>query len=169
MSHGDVVRQLPEDFSAIARSSDHLIVAFENQKEKIFGLQYHPEVSHSEKGMETLKRFLMDICGLKQNWTMENLLEIEQQKIRERIEDDDHAICALSGGVDSAVAAVLVHGVIGDRLHCVFVDNGLLRYKARYSKNSRYRIAFRKRKEWMKCSNNVCICQYRSWIVPRRH
>lgn len=81
--------------------------------------------------METLRYFLFDVCGIAANWKMENLLDEEIKIIKETVGPDDHVICALSGGVDSTVAATLVHKAIGDRLHCVFVDNGLLRYKIR--------------------------------------
>ena len=159
MSHGDEAVRLPEGFKAVARSAQGAIVAVENPGRKIYGLQYHPgewhhfpppsllqgallgepppfllpaaEVVHSVRGKETIARFLHDLCGLKSDWKMENVLELELAKIRAQVGPNDHAICALSGGVDSTVAATLVHKVLGDRLHCVFVDNGLLRYKER--------------------------------------
>lgn len=129
MSHGDEAVKLPEGFQAIARSEQGAIVAIENPERKMFGLQYHPEVTHSEKGLDTLKHFLFNICKGRGNWKMQNVLDEQLQLIRQQIGPDKHAICALSGGVDSCVAATLVHLAIGDRLHCVFVDNGLLRYK----------------------------------------
>lgn len=129
MSHGDEAVALPEGFQCIAKSDQGAIVAIEDPKRRFFGLQYHPEVVHSEKGAETIKRFLFDISDLKGDWKMENVLEEEMNKIRALVGPEDHVICALSGGVDSTVAATLVHRVLGDRLHCVFVDNGLLRYK----------------------------------------
>jgi len=129
MSHGDEAVKLPEGFRAIARSEQGAIVAIENPEKKMFGLQYHPEVTHSEKGLDTLKHFLFNICEGRGNWKMQNVLDEQLQLIREQIGPENHAICALSGGVDSCVAATLVHLAIGDRLHCVFVDNGLLRYK----------------------------------------
>lgn len=104
------------------------IVGIENPTRRIYGLQYHPEVVHSERGKETLQRFLFDLCQLTGDWKMESVLQEEMEKIRKQVGPTDHVICALSGGVDSTVAATLVHRVLGDRLHCVFVDNGLLRY-----------------------------------------
>ena len=104
------------------------IVGIENPTNRIYGLQYHPEVVHSERGKETLHRFLFDLAQLSGDWKMENVLHEEMDKIRAQVGPTDHVICALSGGVDSTVAATLVHRVLGDRLHCVFVDNGLLRY-----------------------------------------
>ena len=129
MSHGDEVTQVPEGFRVVGRSEESMVVAIEHDVQKIYGLQYHPEVSHSVRGQQMLQRFVKDICKLESNWTMGCVLKTEREKIATRIPEEDHVICALSGGVDSTVAAVLVHGVVGDRLHCVFVDNGLLRYK----------------------------------------
>lgn len=85
------------------------------------------QVTHSPEGMETLKYFLFDLCGITAGWKMEDVLEEELKVIKSTVKPDEHVICALSGGVDSTVAATLVHKAIGDRLHCVFVDNGLLR------------------------------------------
>ncbi|KAG7670965.1 hypothetical protein KSW81_004393 [Nannochloris sp. 'desiccata'] len=128
MSHGDEAAKLPEGFTCVARSEQGAVVGIENPERKIFGLQYHPEVMHSERGAETLKHFLFDIAKMTGDWKMENVLEEEMEKIKNSVGPTDHVICALSGGVDSTVAATLVHRVLGDRLHCVFVDNGLLRY-----------------------------------------
>lgn len=104
-------------------------MGIENPTRRIYGLQYHPEVVHSERGKETVQRFLFELCKLTGDWKMESVLQEEMEKIRQQVGPTDHVICALSGGVDSTVAATLVHRVLGDRLHCVFVDNGLLRYK----------------------------------------
>lgn len=129
MSHGDEVKQLPAGFSVVATSDQGSIVGIEDAKRKLFGLQYHPEVVHSEKGHALLRHFLFKIACVPADWKMENVLQLEMRKIGELVGPEEHVICALSGGVDSTVAATLVHKVIGDRLHCVFVDNGLLRYK----------------------------------------
>lgn len=129
MSHGDETKVLPEGFRAVAKSEAGAIVGIENPEKKIYGFQYHPEVTHSEKGLETLRHFLLEVCGLEANWSMADVLEDQLAKIKAQIPEGEHAICALSGGVDSAVAATLVHKAIGDRLHCCFVDNGLLRFK----------------------------------------
>ena len=128
MSHGDEAAQLPEGFTCVARSEQGAVVGIENPSRSIFGLQYHPEVAHSERGAATLKHFLFNVAKMTGDWKMENVLEEEMEKIRAAVGPTDHVICALSGGVDSTVAATLVHRVLGDRLHCVFVDNGLLRY-----------------------------------------
>eukprot|EP00195_Chlamydomonas_chlamydogama_P016056 CAMPEP_0202890436 /NCGR_PEP_ID=MMETSP1392-20130828/832_1 /ASSEMBLY_ACC=CAM_ASM_000868 /TAXON_ID=225041 /ORGANISM="Chlamydomonas chlamydogama, Strain SAG 11-48b" /LENGTH=536 /DNA_ID=CAMNT_0049574005 /DNA_START=190 /DNA_END=1800 /DNA_ORIENTATION=- len=129
MSHGDEAVKLPEGFSAVAKSHQGAIVAIENPTRKIYGFQFHPEVMHTEGGMDMIKHFLTDISGVAADWTMGQVLEEQLRKIAELVGPEDHAICALSGGVDSTVAATLVHKVLGERLHCVFVDNGLLRYK----------------------------------------
>ncbi|KAL5174267.1 GMP synthase [glutamine-hydrolyzing] [Glycine soja] len=131
MSHGDEAVTLPDGFHVVARSDQGAVAAIENPSAKLYGLQYHPEVTHSEEGMETLQRFLFDVCGVGAGWKMEDVMEEEIKVIKETVGPDEHVICALSGGVDSTVAATLVHKAIGDRLHCVFVDNGLLRYKER--------------------------------------
>ncbi|KAL6640073.1 hypothetical protein ACP70R_015826 [Stipagrostis hirtigluma subsp. patula] len=131
MSHGDEVVRLPEGFEVVARSLQGAVAAIENRERRFYGLQYHPEVTHSPQGMETLRRFLFDVCGIKADWKMQDVLDEEIKTIQSMVGPDEHVICALSGGVDSTVAATLVHKAIGDRLHCVFVDNGLLRYKER--------------------------------------
>ena len=129
MSHGDEATALPPGFRCVGKSDAGAVVAIEDPARKLFGLQYHPEVTHSERGFETIKRFLFDIAGLTAGWSMQNVLDEQIALVKEKVGPDAHVICALSGGVDSAVAATLVHRAIGDRLHCCFVDNGLLRYK----------------------------------------
>ncbi|KAL6176319.1 hypothetical protein ACLB2K_052953 [Fragaria x ananassa] len=129
MSHGDEVAQLPEGFEVAAQSQQGVVAAIESPARRFYGLQYHPEVTHSPGGMETLTYFLFNVCGVSAGWKMENVMEEEIKVINSAVAPEDHVICALSGGVDSTVAATLVHKAIGDRLHCIFVDNGLLRYK----------------------------------------
>eukprot|EP00879_Flechtneria_rotunda_P004705 GHRR01004969.1.p1 GENE.GHRR01004969.1~~GHRR01004969.1.p1 ORF type:complete len:554 (+),score=164.75 GHRR01004969.1:648-2309(+) len=129
MSHGDEATKLPDGFKVVARSEQGAVVAIEHPEHRIFGLQYHPEVMHTEQGTDTIRHFLLDIACLKADWTMAEVLETQLRLIEQQVGPDQHAICALSGGVDSTVAATLVHKVLGDRLHCVFVDHGLLRYK----------------------------------------
>eukprot|EP01018_Ginkgo_biloba_P036858 Gb_09814 [translate_table: standard] len=131
MSHGDEVVRMPEGFSVVARSLQNAVAAIENPAKRIYGLQYHPEVTHSVQGMETLRHFLLTVCGIAADWKLQDILEEQIQIIKGMVGSEDHVICALSGGVDSTVAATLVHKAVGDRLHCVFVDNGLLRYKER--------------------------------------
>ncbi|KAL1158259.1 hypothetical protein V6Z11_A08G212000 [Gossypium hirsutum] len=131
MSHGDEAATLPNGFEVVARSQQGAVAAVEDKYRRFFGLQYHPEVTHSPEGMETLRSFLFEVCGVNAGWKMEDVMDEEIKVINNMVGPDDHVICALSGGVDSTVAATLVHKAIGDRLHCVFVDNGLLRYKER--------------------------------------
>ncbi|KAH0464704.1 hypothetical protein IEQ34_004807 [Dendrobium chrysotoxum] len=127
MSHGDEALRLPEGFKVVARSLQGSVAAIENPSKKFYGLQFHPEVTHSPKGMESLRHFLIDVCGVPADWNMEDVLEEQIKHVRSMVGPDEHVICGLSGGVDSTVAAMLVHKAIGDRLHCLFVDNGLLR------------------------------------------
>lgn len=127
MSHGDAVSQAPEGFEVTAQSEGAPVAAFECQTRRMAGVQYHPEVLHSPHGQEVLVRFLTEIAGLEQNWTPANIAEELIQTVRDQVGPEHRAICGLSGGVDSAVAAALVQRAIGDRLTCVFVDHGLLR------------------------------------------
>lgn len=125
MSHGDRIESVPQNFSVIARSSSAL-GAMAHQERKIYGLQFHPEVVHTPGGKEILQNFLLKICGCRGDWTMTSFTESTVAEIGAHI-GSAKAVCALSGGVDSTVAATLVHKAIGDQLTCVFVDNGLLR------------------------------------------
>ncbi|MFD2455012.1 glutamine-hydrolyzing GMP synthase [Corynebacterium mendelii] len=127
MSHGDAVTQAPEGFTVVARSAGAPVAAFECAAKKMAGVQYHPEVMHSPHGQEVLTNFLVNIAGLEQNWTAANIAEELVDQVKNQIGETGRAICGLSGGVDSAVAAALVQRAIGDRLTCVFVDHGLLR------------------------------------------
>ena len=127
MSHGDSVTQAPEGFDITAATEGAPVAAFENADLCMAGVQYHPEVMHSPHGQQVLTRFLTEIAGLEQTWTASNIADQLIDAISEQIGPDGHAICGLSGGVDSAVAAALVQRAIGDRLTCVFVDHGLLR------------------------------------------
>ncbi|OEY13433.1 glutamine-hydrolyzing GMP synthase [Corynebacterium sp. BCW_4722] len=126
MSHGDSVTQAPEGFEVTASTPGAPVAAFEDASRKFAGVQYHPEVMHSPHGQQVLTRFLTDIAGLEQNWTASNIADQLIEQVREQV-GEGRAICGLSGGVDSAVAAALVQRAIGDRLTCVFVDHGLLR------------------------------------------
>ncbi len=125
MSHGDRILEPPPDFQVTARS-DTAMAAMENPGKKIFGIQFHPEVTHTQNGTALLRRFIFDICGCHGSWTMGSFIERSIARIREQV-GDGRAICAISGGVDSTVAATLVSKAIGDRLTGVFVNNGLLR------------------------------------------
>ncbi len=126
MSHGDAVTAAPEGFTVTASSSGAPVAAFECTERRMAGVQYHPEVLHSPHGQQVLSRFLTEVAGLEPTWTASNIADQLVEAVREQI-GGGHAICGLSGGVDSAVAAALVQRAIGDRLTCVFVDHGLLR------------------------------------------
>jgi GMP synthase (glutamine-hydrolysing) len=126
MSHGDEVVAAPPGFTVNARSPRATVAAFEQTDRRLAGVQWHPEVLHSEHGQAVLEHFLHHIAGCRPTWTMVNIVDEQIERIRQQI-GDGHAICGLSGGVDSAVAAALVQRAIGDRLTCVFVDHGLLR------------------------------------------
>lgn len=125
MSHGDHVRSAPDGFTVTAHSGSD-VCAMENAATRIYGVQFHPEVAHTPDGKRILRTFLRDICGARGDWTMTAFVENAIASIRTAV-GEGRAICALSGGVDSTVAATLVHRAIGDRLFCIFVDNGLLR------------------------------------------
>lgn len=129
MSHGDETAKLPAGFRLAAKSESGAIAALEAPAKKLYALQFHPEVTHSENGLDILRHFLTGIAGLKADWTMGDFIAEEIGRIKAKVPAGAHVVCALSGGVDSTVAATLVHQAIGDRLHCVFVDTGLLRYE----------------------------------------
>jgi GMP synthase (glutamine-hydrolysing) len=126
MSHGDAVTEAPSGFEVTATSDGAPVAAFEDRARKLAGVQYHPEVLHSPHGQQVLSRFLHEIAGIPAAWTASNIADALIEQVREQV-GDGHAICGLSGGVDSAVAAALVQRAIGDRLTCVFVDHGLMR------------------------------------------
>ena len=126
MSHGDAVTEAPDGFEVVAASSGAPVAAFENRGRRLAGVQYHPEVMHTPHGQQVLSRFLHEFAGIDSTWTPANIADALVEQVREQV-GDGRAICGLSGGVDSAVAAALVQRAIGDRLTCVFVDHGLLR------------------------------------------
>jgi GMP synthase (glutamine-hydrolysing) len=126
MSHGDAVVHAPAGFVVLARSAGAPVAAFEDTARGLAGVQWHPEVLHTEDGQRVLERFLWDVAGCRQTWTTENVADEAVDAVRAQV-GDKRAVCGLSGGVDSAVAAALVQRAIGDRLTCVFVDHGLLR------------------------------------------
>jgi GMP synthase (glutamine-hydrolysing) len=126
MSHGDQIKTLPSGFHAIAHSRNTPFAAIEDASKKIYGLQFHPEVVHTPKGLDIIKNFLFNICECSKLWTMRSFLKQTISDLRRSI-GSGKVICALSGGIDSTVVALLLHKVIGDRLQCIFVNNGLLR------------------------------------------
>ncbi len=126
MSHGDRIDQAPSGFRVIAHTANSPIAAIRHEKRKLYAIQFHPEVAHTPQGSPILKNFLYRICGCSGQWTMKAYLDSAVEAIRKQVGDAE-VLCALSGGVDSAVAAVLTHRAVGDQLTCIFVDNGLLR------------------------------------------
>lgn len=126
MSHGDHVTALPEGFHTTATTGD-VIAAIEDNDKRIYAVQFHPEVSHTPLGKDILRNFLFNICECKGDWTSKQFIAEEVEKIRTLVGENDNVVCGLSGGVDSTVAAVLVHEAIGNRQTCIFVNNGLLR------------------------------------------
>jgi len=131
MSHGDQVERIPEGFRVYASSDTCPYAAVGDPKRNFWGVQFHPEVSHTLRGTELLTNFVYRVCGLTGDWNPDSIVEREMEKVRSIVGEDGEVVLGLSGGVDSSVAAVLVHNAIGDRLHCIFVDNGLLRHGER--------------------------------------
>jgi GMP synthase (glutamine-hydrolysing) len=126
MSHGDKMTSIPKNWQILAHSANSPIAAFVDPSRRLFGVQFHPEVAHTPRGKEILDNFVFHICGCKPTWTMEHFIETSVERIRQQV-GEGRVLCALSGGVDSSVAATLVHRAIKERLVCVFVNNGLLR------------------------------------------
>ncbi|OQW95823.1 MAG: glutamine-hydrolyzing GMP synthase, partial [Verrucomicrobia bacterium A1] len=127
MSHGDQVAKLPRGFKVLARTPTCPTAAMAHPERRLFGLQFHPEVVHTPQGMYILRHFIFDACGCAADWKMSKFIEDSVAEIRARV-GRDQVVCGLSGGVDSSVVAALIHRAIGKQLHCVFVDNGLLRH-----------------------------------------
>jgi len=138
-SHGDDVGGVPGGFRVAATSTTAPIVAMEAPERSLYGLLFHPEVVHTEHGKEILRRFAFDVCGCRGDWTIASFIEEATERIRTQVGSDGKVVCGLSGGVDSTVAAMLMHRAIGDRLTCIFVDNGLLRYDEANQIQKRFR------------------------------
>jgi GMP synthase (glutamine-hydrolysing) len=142
MSHRDTVFAAPPGFRALASSTESPVAAFESEERAVYGIQFHPEVVHTPYGQEVLKRFLGDVCGCEMTWSAASIVEEQIARIREQV-GGGKVICGLSGGVDSSVAALLVHRAIGDQLTCVFVDHGLMRKNEGEQVISAFRDTFR--------------------------
>ena len=127
MSHFDAITEMPDGFDVTASTPDAPVAAFEDRERGIYGVQYHPEVGHTDHGQHIIERFLTEGCSAARSWTMASVIDTQVELIRNQVGDEGRVICALSGGVDSAVAAALVHKAVGDRLACVYVDTGLMR------------------------------------------
>ena len=124
MSHGDEAKQIPSGFKVIGHTENAKAAAIASEEKSIYGIQFHPEVVHTEQGTEILKNFVLKVCKAKQDWTMEGFIDTAIEKIKKI---DGNVLCGVSGGIDSTVVALLIHKAIGNRLKCVFVNNGLLR------------------------------------------
>ena len=127
MSHGDKVVELPPGFELVGGTASAPVCVIADDGRGFYGVQFHPEVTHTAQGERILERFVHDICGCEENWTAENIIRDSVDRVREQVKDD-HVILGLSGGVDSSVVAALLHQAIGDQLTCIFVDTGMLRY-----------------------------------------
>jgi GMP synthase (glutamine-hydrolysing) len=139
MSHGDHVATVPPGYRITAASDNSPVAAMEHQTRPIFGVQFHPEVAHTPRGGEILRNFLFGVCGCTPDWTPGHFIERETARVREQVGSEARVICGLSGGVDSSVAAALVHRAVGDRLTCIFVDHGLLRLHEREQVEATFR------------------------------
>lgn len=131
MSHGDSLTAMPEGFQLYGSSENCPLAAVGDPERKLYGVQFHPEVTHSVRGRELLENFVRNICEFSGDWRPDSIVERQIEKIQAQVGEDGEVVLGLSGGVDSSVAALIVHKAIGDRLHCIFVDNGLLRHEER--------------------------------------
>ncbi|RNJ76472.1 MAG: glutamine-hydrolyzing GMP synthase [Nitrosopumilus sp. H8] len=139
MSHGDEAEEIPDGFKVIGHTDSSKAAAIAMRDRPVYGIQFHPEVAHTERGSEILENFVVKICKARQDWTMEGFIESAVEKISKI---DGGVLCGVSGGIDSTVAALLIHRAVGDRLKCVFVDNGLLRHGERGEIEAMFRDNF---------------------------
>jgi len=137
-SHGDDVAGVPPGFEIAATSATAPIVAMESRERSLYALLFHPEVVHTDHGLEILRNFAYEVCGCRGDWTIASFIEEATERIRDQVGPTGKVVCGLSGGVDSTVAAMLIHRAIGDRLKCIFVDNGLLRFDEANQINKRF-------------------------------
>ncbi len=137
-SHGDYVETAPPGFRVVATSANAPVAAMENTEQALYGLLFHPEVAHTDHGLQMLRHFAFDVCGCTGDWTMASFIEESTARIRRQV-GEGKVVCALSGGVDSTVAALLIHRAIGSRLTCIFVDNGVLRHDEANQVQARFR------------------------------
>jgi GMP synthase (glutamine-hydrolysing) len=142
MSHGDHLTELPQGFEVIGSTENCPIAAIANTDKNFYGIQFHPEVTHTQNGSQIISNFLFKVAGLEADWTSKSFIEHEVEKIQQQV-GKDKVLCGLSGGVDSAVTAVLIHKAIGDQLHCMFVDHGLLRAGEREQVEKLFRESFK--------------------------
>jgi len=143
MSHGDIVGGLGDEFQVLARTGSCPCAAVRHRSRAFYGLQFHPEVSHTPGGSQIIRNFLYDVCGCAGGWNMGNVIEEAVEQVSARVGADERVICGLSGGVDSSVTAALLHRALGDRLVCIFVDNGLLRSGEAELVDATFRAHFR--------------------------
>jgi GMP synthase (glutamine-hydrolysing) len=127
MSHGDVVTRVADCFESLAQTPGCPIAAVRHKTRAVFGVQFHPEVTHTPQGAQMIRNFLYDICGCAGDWRVDSVIDVAVEAVRKQVPPPERVICGLSGGVDSSVVAALIHRAIGERLTCIFVDNGLLR------------------------------------------
>ena len=165
MSHGDRVLKLPEGFEPIAETDNAPYAAIRDKSGRLFGVQFHPEVKHTQYGDRILENFAVRICGCEQSWTMENFIDYEVRRIRETVKDKN-VICALSGGVDSSVVAALIHRAIGDQLYSIFVDTGLLRKGERESVERTFREKFNMRNFRVVDASELFLNRLRGVVDP---
>jgi len=165
MSHGDRVLKLPEGFEPIAETDNAPYAAIRDKSGRLFGVQFHPEVKHTQYGDRILENFAVRICGCEQSWTMENFIDYEVRRIRETVKDKN-VICALSGGVDSSVVAALIHRAIGDQLYPIFVDTGLLRKGERESVERTFREKFNMRNFRVVDASELFLNRLRGVVDP---